>query len=167
VPDDIIVGRILGAFGLRGEVKIAAADPSALRAGLRIGLRDTSGVESGAIVETVRPHKNYLVVRLRALDDPDAARGLSGATVTMAQRDLPELPPHAYRRGKLVGLQVVDGRRGALGPVVEIRRYPSCDMLVVGAAQLLVPMLHAYRVEVDVAAGEIRVDLPPGFEELA
>ncbi len=166
MPDDVVVGRILGAFGLRGEVKLAAADPSAFRAGLRIGLRDESGSGSTSVVDSIRPHKNYLVVRLRGLDDPSAARALSGATVTIARRDLPELPPHAYRRGELVGLQVVDGQRGALGPVVEIRRYPSCDMLVVGAAQLLVPMLHAYRVEVDVDAGEIRVDLPPGFEEL-
>jgi ribosomal 30S subunit maturation factor RimM len=55
---------------------------------------------------------------------------------------------------------------GELGKVKELRRYPSCDMLVVGEKKLLVPMLHAYRFEIDPAAGEIRVSLPAGFEEL-
>lgn len=167
MPDDIVVGRILGVFGVRGEVKLAAPDPSALRAGLAITLRDEHGVESTSVIESIRPHKTFLVARLRGSADADAARLLQGATVAMARRDLPALPSHAYRRADLVGMQVVDAQRGALGLVVETRRYPACDMLVVGPEKLLVPMLHAYGIEVDKNAGEIRVDLPPGFEELA
>ncbi|MDQ6767365.1 MAG: ribosome maturation factor RimM [Candidatus Eremiobacteraeota bacterium] len=166
MPDDVIVGHIVGAFGVRGEVKLAAADPDALRPGVAIRLRLRDGAERAVAVEAVRPHKHILIVRLHGVTDADAVRELRGALVSIAREELPQLPELVYRQADLIGLQVVDAQRGSLGEVRDIRRYPSCDMLVVGDKQTLVPLLQAYGAKVNRAAGTISIRLPDGFEEI-
>ena len=164
--DDVVVGRILGTFGVSGEVKLAAADPEALTPGLAIRLLPEGGAELSSVVEAIRPHQRAFVARLRGLADADAAHRVRGATIVAARSDLPKLADHHYREADLCGMQVVDANLGGLGEVQEIRRYPSCDMLVVGEKKILIPMLRAYGMDVDSAARVIRVSLPDGFEEL-
>lgn len=152
-------------FGLRGEVKLAA-DPSIVKPGLRVLLKLPNGGERSVTIEAVRPHKNILVARLQGVADAQAAKALQGASVLVARDDLPALPDGSYREADLIGLSVVDATQGLLGRVREVRHYPSCDMLVVGEGDLLVPMLRAYDVKVELAKGEIQTKLPEGFEEL-
>jgi 16S rRNA processing protein RimM len=164
--DDVVVGRILGVFGLQGEVKLAAADPHALRPGLEVRLELEGGAEISSVIEAIRPHQRSYVARLRGFADADAARSLRGATVVASRDDLPKLSGDVYREVDLAGMHVVDQKLGNLGDVREIRRYPSCDMLVVGEKKLLVPMLRVYGVKVDTKNRIIHVSLPDGFEEL-
>jgi 16S rRNA processing protein RimM len=161
------VARVVGPFGVRGEVKLAAPDGASLRAGLGVVLTLPAGGDIWhATLESVRPHGRNLVARLCGIDDVGAARGLHGAIVFAERRDLPKLSKDEYREADLAGMHVVDTKLGVLGDVREVRRYPSCDMLVIGEGKLLVPMLRAYDLEVDLDAREIRVTLPDGFAEL-
>ena len=164
--DDVVVGRILGVFGVSGEVKLAAADPDALAPGLGVRLVPESGEELHSVLEAIRPHQRVFVARLRGLADADSARRVNGATIVAARANLPKLAADHYREVDLRGMQVVDAKLGSLGEVREIRRYPACDMLVVGEKKTLIPMLRAYAMDVDPAARMIRVSLPDGFEEL-
>lgn len=166
MADDIVVGHVLGVFGIRGEVKVAASDPDALTVGLAVRLVRERGLDIRSVLEAIRPHKRSFVVRLRGVNEADAAHELSGATIVAARADLPKLAPHQYRDADLRGMRVVDARLGSLGEVHQIRRYPACDMLVVGEKQLLIPMLRAFGMDIDTATRTIRVSLPDGFEEL-
>ena len=164
--DDVVVGRILGVFGVSGEVKLTAADPDALTPGLAVRLMPQRGAALHSVLEEIRPHQRVFVARLRGLTDADSARRVQGATIVAARANLPKLAADHYRDVDVRGMQVVDARLGSLGDVREIRCYPSCDMLVVGEKKILIPMLRAYAMDVDPAARIIRVSLPDGFEEL-
>lgn len=164
--DDVVVGRIRGVFGFRGEVKLSAADPNALTTGLAIRLLAEDGAELHSVLEAIRPHQRGFVVRLSGVTDAEAARRLSGATILATRADLPKLALNQYRDADLRGMRVVDTRLGDLGVVLQIRRYPACDMLVVGEKEILIPMLRAFGMDVDAATRTIRVSLPDGFEEL-
>jgi len=164
--DDVVVGRILGVFGIHGEVKLSAADPNALTPGLAIRLLVEDGPELHSELEAIRPHQRGFVTRLSGVADADAARRLSGATIVAARADLPKLASNQFRDADLRGMQVVDAKLGDLGVVQQILRYPACDMLVVGEKQILIPMLRAFGIEMDAATRTIRVSLPDGFEEL-
>lgn len=164
--DDVVVGRVLGVFGIRGEVKLAAADPDALTPGLVIRLLAEDGAELRSVLESIRPHQRGFVARLGGIADADAARRLSGATIIAARADLPELTLNQYRDADLRGMQVIDAKLGSLGEVQQVRRYPACDMLVVGEKHILIPMLRAFGMDVNSATRTIRVSLPDGFEEL-
>jgi len=161
-----MVGRILGIFGIRGEVKLTAADPYALTPGLPIRLLPEDGAELHSVLETIRPHQRGFVARFGGVADVDTARRLSGATIVASRADLPKLALNQYRDADLRGMRVVDAKLGDLGEVQQTRRYPACDMLVVGEKHILIPMLRAFDMDVDSAKRTIRVSLPDGFEEL-
>ena len=161
------MARIVGVFGVRGEVKLAAPDGAALRPGLSVVVEAPSGGNlHHTQIESVRAHGRGFVARLHEVDSVEAARSLQGALLFAHRTGLPDLSPNEYREVDLVGMKVIDGKLGLLGEVLEVRRYPSCDMLVVGATKMLVPMLRAYGLTVDAAKAEIRVMLPDGFEEI-
>jgi 16S rRNA processing protein RimM len=160
----VSLGRIAGAFGLRGEVKVQASDPTEFTAGLRLVARTPAGLEREMIVEAVRIHKGDALLRFRDVPDATAADALAGVVVFAHRADLAPLPADTYRDADLIGLTVVDARLGELGAVESVRHYPGSDMLVVGSA--LIPMLRAFDVRIDVAAKRVDVTLPAGFEDL-
>ncbi len=164
--DELVVGRVTGVFGVRGDVRLAADAADALRVGVAVCLQLEHGGELRTELVAIRAHGKGFVARFSGCTDATAARALRGARVVIPRASLPRLGRDAYRQAELVGLQVIDTRLGALGEVKEVRHYPSCDMLVVGRRRVLVPMLHAYAIEIDAATQTIRVTLPHGFEEL-
>ena len=164
--DDNLVslGRIAGAFGLRGDVKVQTNDPAEFVAGLRLIARAPSGAESEIAVESVRIHKGDALVRFPGVHDASGADALRGVVLFARRHDLPPLPTDSYRDGDLIGLRVVDARLGELGSVESVRHYPGADMLVVGSK--LIPLVKAFGIRIDLAARQIDVSLPDGFEDL-
>jgi len=156
---------VVGVFGLRGDVKVAAS-LFEVQPGVRVTARDDKGAERELIVSVVRPAKGHLRVLFEGVADANAAEALRGMTLHAPLSALPALPANAYREAELVGMRVMDARLGELGQVVGIAHYPGSDMLVVGPKRLLVPMLEAYGVRVDRASRTILTALPIGFEEL-
>jgi 16S rRNA processing protein RimM len=169
-----VIGRVAGTFGLRGEVKVAASDPSDFRPGLRVIATERSGSSEARQAPTlreltisgIRPHQDRLLVSFVGIDDATAAEALHGAELSALIGDLPGLPANTYRDEDLVGMRVTDVRLGDLGAVTSIAHYPHADMLVVGARALLVPMLAVYGVTIDLARASISTSLPEGFEDL-
>jgi len=165
-PDESLVslGRIAGAFGLRGEVKVQTSDPTDFIAGLHLVARTPGGIERELIVEAARIHKSDALLRFPDVRDATAADALRGVVVLARRAELSPLPAGTYRDSDLIGLTVVDSRLGELGLVESVRHYPGADMLVVGSA--LIPMLVAFGVRIDLANKRIDVTLPAGFEDL-
>ena len=164
--DDALVslGRIAGAFGLRGEVKVQTSDPTEFVAGLRLVARKPGAIEREMVVESARVHKGDALLRFPEVRDAAGADLLRGVVVLARRSDLSPLPAGTYLDSDLIGLTVVDVRLGELGMVESVRHYPGADMLVVGSA--LIPMLNAFEVRVDLAKKRIDVSLPAGFEDL-
>ncbi|MBV8163543.1 MAG: 16S rRNA processing protein RimM [Candidatus Eremiobacteraeota bacterium] len=167
MADELVIGRVIGPFGVRGELRLWVVDAAAVRDGLEMNFHLEKGETRRVTLASVRKHGKGLVAQLQGYHDRDAVALLKGARIAIKRTHLPRLTDNAHREADLVGLCVIDTRLGLLGDVQEIRHYPSCDMLVVGSRAMLVPMLHAYGLRVDRAARTISVDLPDGFEELA
>jgi 16S rRNA processing protein RimM len=163
-PALVSLGRIAGAFGLRGDVRVQASDPTEFAAGLRLVARTPAGAEREMIVETVRIHKGDALLRFRDVPDATAADALAGVVVFADRADLAPLPAGTFRDADLIGLTVVDQRLGELGLVESVRHYPGSDMLVVGSS--LIPMLRAFDIRIDLAGKRVDVTLPAGFEDL-
>jgi 16S rRNA processing protein RimM len=147
---------------------VSALDADAFSTGAEVRLepqRAAQAEQSFRILES-RRHNHLLVVRLSTVEDIDTARGLVGSNVLVRRADLRTLPTKTFRAADLIGFDVKDKTLGSLGKVSGVRHYPACDMLVVGQANTLVPMLAAYAVTVHKKKREIVVSLPPGFEEL-
>jgi 16S rRNA processing protein RimM len=95
-------------------------------------------------------------------EDVSAAHALVGGTLAVKRADV-VLRPGEYLDADLVGCTLVDRQGLESGDVVAVEHYPSQDMLVVGAARTLVPMVAAFVQSVDIAGKRIEVDLPRGL----
>jgi 16S rRNA processing protein RimM len=157
-------GRIVGAFGLGGELKIDASriGLDALRAGLAVTLHFDDGSEREATIAAMRMHKGRPLVRIAGIADATAADALGHADVLIARDDAP-LFDDEYFDEDLVGCRLIDEAGRERGAVVAVLHYPAQDMLVIGAERVLLPLVRAFVARVDVARREIHVTVPPGL----
>ncbi len=161
---DVNAGRIAGVFGLRGELKLDASrvGDDALRAGLAGTLHMADGSERAVTIAAVRRQKDRPLIRLAGIDDADAAEALVGARLSIGRDDAP-LGEREYFDADLVGCRLLDEAGIERGLVVDVLHYPNQDLLVVGAARALLPLVAAFIANVDVARKEIRVSVPEGL----
>ncbi|MFI6523002.1 ribosome maturation factor RimM [Spirillospora sp. NPDC050679] len=163
----MVIGRIGRPHGVRGELTIdVRTDDPDLRfaAGVRLA---TDPVSAGPLtVERARWHSGRLLVRFAGFDDRTAAEGLRGVWLVVDPADiLVSDDPDDFHDQELVGLAVVTVGGERVGTVTEIRHHAQ-DLLVIGrdsGGEALVPFVAALVPEVDVPAGRLVIDPPPGL----
>ncbi len=163
----LVIGKITGAHGIRGAVKIHPfAETEAFFANGRELLvrRPRTGVKAYRICR-VRPHKRLLLTDLEGVCDCTAAEALAGAEIVVRRGELPGLEEGTYYWHDLYGLSVYTPQNHFLGTIEEIIATGSNDVYVVRNAghEVLVPALATVVLDVDVAAGTMCVDLPEGL----
>ncbi len=167
---DLVIGRIGPARGVHGEVLVEpwTDDPDERFA---VGtLIRTDPVVAGPL--RVRSHATIsgrTVLAFDGVEDRVSAEGLRGVQLVMAASERPELQDEDdFYDSDLVGLTAFDPAGEVLGPVVDVQHAGPADYLVleVGGRPCLVPFVAAIVPVVDVAAGRVTVDAPPGLFEL-
>jgi 16S rRNA processing protein RimM len=140
------VGR---AHGLDGSFYVEAAATELLRVGaeVTVGGRPATVVRRGGTA--ARP-----LVWLSGIDDRAGAEALRGEELVTAAEEAPEPVAGEWDASELVGCEVP-----GIGSVRRVVAAPSCDLLEVGDAGVLVPFVSDAVRRVDPAAGVIEVDL--------
>jgi 16S rRNA processing protein RimM len=161
----VVVGRLTGVFGVRGELKCRPAllGTSAFAVGRSYALGATPGARE-LRCRGARRHHDKLLLAFDGIDSPEAARALAGAELYAEQAET-ELGPDEYLDADLVGLRLLDEAGRELGAVTGVRHFPAQDCLVVGAGESLVPLVKAFVRRIDLAAGTIVTSLPEGLLE--
>jgi 16S rRNA processing protein RimM len=184
----LIVGRIGRPHGIRGEVIVGVrTDEPDLRfaVGAVLDVERTlpgpgragegSGVAVGdgqLTVGSARWHSGQLLVAFAGITDRTAAGELTGSWLSMDSSQLPEsTDPDEFRDHELIGLSVRTSAGDAVGVVADVLHHGQ-DLLVVRqdgdrdggkAGEYLVPFVKAIVPEVDVSAGVLVIDPPPGL----
>jgi 16S rRNA processing protein RimM len=158
------VGRLTGAFGVRGEIKcLPAGDGASAFAAGRSYLVKTAAGERSLTCRSARKHHDKLLLAFEGIDSPEAVKALTGADVRAAVDEIP-LGPDEYLDADLVGLRLTDELGADLGRVVvAVEHYPAQDFLVVDPGRKLVPLVKAFVNRVDVRGGTIAMTLPEGL----
>ena len=152
------VGRIVGAFGLKGEVKV---DPltdfnERFRKGSRLRLKG-----DWVTVEGMREHKGRPLLKLSGIADATAAEALQWEYLEAHALEAPELEEDEYMVDDLIGLKVFTMEGEELGEVDNVLDYPAHEILEVG--EILIPLVKEFVKEVDLEKDLIRVQLIPGM----
>jgi 16S rRNA processing protein RimM len=175
----IVVGRIGRPHGIRGEVVIGVrTDEPDLRfaVGATLDARSTSddaGPENGVggdrlTVASVRWHSGQLLVAFAGITDRTAASELNGSWLSVDSSQLPDTgDPDEFRDYELIGLSVRTSAGDPVGVVTDVLHYGQ-DLLVVRrqdepGGEALVPFVKAIVPEVDLRAGVVVIDPPPGL----
>lgn len=162
------LGRIVGVFGVRGEVKLESWTEPRERIFDYQPWQLQSAPGEITTVDEVRGRKQGkgLVAALPGVDDRDGAVAWVGADILVARSRLPAPAEGEYYWADLEGLEVVTLDGTALGRVSHLVATGANDVLVVRGAgkERLVPFVMEHYVrEVDLLAGRIVVDWDPDF----
>lgn len=176
---ELVVGRVGRPHGIRGDVtvEVRTDDPDDRFAPGRVLATDPA--ESGPLtIERTHWHSGRLLVRFAGIGDRDAAAALRGTLLVIDSADLPPTSdPDEFHDHELLGLTAVTVDGEELGTVTDVRHLGQ-DLLVIdtaggpggrapdGGGEVLVPFVAALVPDVDVAAGRVVIDPPPGLIQL-
>ncbi len=172
-PERITLGRVIGAHGLRGELRVRLLDETDnnLRAMSSVWLAREEG-DPKAVEARVRAvgsgRRGEARLALEGVDGREAAEALRGRLVQALVKNLAPLAEGEYYQYELVGCRVEDSEGRVLGVVKGIWETGADVLIVVDEAsqrEHLIPAAPEFLREVDVAARRITVDVPPGLLE--
>lgn len=163
----LLIGTVIDAFGLRGEVKVRSVTDRVDH--LRRHVQTVFIGEERrpfALQHVHAPKAGVLILTLGGVTDRTAAEALRGAEVSIRESDAAPLDVDEYFIHQLYGLRVVESGGAEIGIVREVLQTGANDVIVVerrGRSDTLLPMIHEVVERLDVAAGQIVVRLLPGL----
>jgi 16S rRNA processing protein RimM len=169
----LVVGRVGRPHGIRGDltVQVHTDDPD-LRFAAGSVLATEPADRGPLTVSSSRWHSGRLLVTFDGYDDRVSAEELRGTLLVMDSAEVgPPEDPDEFHDYQLVGLEVRTLGGEPVGVVADVL-HQGQDLLVVqrlsGRAgdPILVPFVGAIVPEVDVAAGRLIIDPPPGLLDL-
>ncbi|MCE1727172.1 ribosome maturation factor RimM, partial [Enterobacter hormaechei] len=117
-------------------------------------------------------HNQDIIVKIKDIDDRDAANLLTNCEVMVDSGLLPDLEEGDYYWKDLIGCQVINTTGYNLGTIHDMMETGSNDVMVIkanlkdafGIKERLVPFLDGQVIKkVDLATKTIEVDWDPGF----
>lgn len=166
MQDRVSMGRVTGAFGVRGWLKVlSGAEPPEALLDYSPWLLKLEGEWKSIKVLEGGVHGKGLVVHVEGVDDRDQAERLRGAEIAVERTQLEPLAEGEYYWADLVGLRVVTTQGVDLGRIERLMETGANDVLVVhGDRERLIPYLRPDVVtSVDLEAGVLTVDWDPEF----
>lgn len=162
----VCVGAVIGAKGVRGEVKIKSftATPG------DIGSYGPVTTEDGRSfrLRVSSWAKDVVTAQLAGVADRNAAEALTGVKLYVERAALPAAEDGSYYHADLIGLaaRLVDGEK--VGKVSAVFNFGAGDVLEVtrpdGGTELI-PFSGAAVAGVDLAAGTVTITPLPGLFE--
>ena len=139
----MVIGRIVGAFGVHGEAKVELLTdfPDRFK-GLEHVLLGPN--LEPATITAVRSHKGRLLIRLEGVETPEAVDALRGAELAVPREEAVQLPEGHFYLEEVIGCVVESVTGLRVGEVTDVLRTGSNDVLVVGAGNdaPLIPMIR-------------------------
>jgi 16S rRNA processing protein RimM len=169
--DQVVVARIGGAHGIKGEVRMASftADPMAVAAYAPLMANDGRTLQ----IVSARPASSSpgtLVVRFDGIADRTAAEALNGIELSVPRSALGDTADDEFFHADLIGLPACTPDGAALGTVIAVQNYGAGDLIEIAPPRgntILIPFTHAAVPEIDVAGRRLVVVPPPGLIEEA
>lgn len=168
-PETVLVGYLVRPHGIRGELKvdIHSDNPERFAPGSELLLRAPRRPLATVKVASFRLVRGGGLITLAGCDTREAAEELRGSRLEVERSQVPAAPPGHYYHYELVGCRCFEAEAGDLGEVVDLLEDGGGYLLQIrrGGRDLLVPFVEAFLERVDVAAGRIDLNLPPGLIE--
>ena len=168
LPRRVLVGRVLGAHGLRGDVRLESWTEPRLQIFKYQPwfLVDASGVEREMRGARGQASGKSILARLPELEDRDAAEAMRGVEIYVPRDALPPAKPGEFYWIDLEGLRVMTVEGVPLGTVSHMFSTGANDVLVArdDVRERLIPFVRPqYVTDVDFDAGVVTVDWDPDF----
>ncbi len=165
--DLVLVAKFGAPHGVRGEVRVKSytQDPAAIGDYSPLQSRD------GRLftIQSLRPAGEVLIARVAELKDRDAAEAVTNLQLFVPRDRIPPADGEdEFLHADLIGLKVETTAGEAVGTVTAIFDFGAGDVIDVarkGQKAVMIPFTKAVVPVVDIAAGKLVIDPPPGLLE--
>jgi 16S rRNA processing protein RimM len=149
----IALGRVAGAYGVRGWVKVEPASEALVAAkSWRIG-------DTDYVVEETKLHSNAVLAKLAGLTSREAALRVKGKVVSLQRAVLPKPEEGRFYWADLIGLEVVNAQGLVLGVVKAMFSHGAHDVMeLAGDRTRLLPWVPVVVRRVDLEGRRVEVD---------
>lgn len=162
----ILLGRVVGAFGVRGELKLESwTNPRDALFRYKPWILAHRGEES--LVSGAKGKLNpngSITARLPDVETRDDAEGIVGAEIWVLRSQLPPSKPGEYYWVDLEGLKVATIEGVELGTISHLFNNGANDVIAIkGERERYLPYTPDVVREVDLDGGRMLVDWDPEF----
>ena len=165
-PRLIEVGKVIGAFGVKGWIKVHSytASPGSILKYLPWTLEVKGSKKPVELVEGLL-QPSAVVAKLKGYDDRTQAEALKNSRILVPRSVLPALFDGSFYWDDLIGLSVSTCGGYSLGHVSRLMETGANDvMVVIGDRERLIPfVVDVYVKHVNLETGCITVDWDPDF----
>jgi 16S rRNA processing protein RimM len=166
-PSLIRVGRVAGAFGVKGEVRITTYTEAPLALRSYGALLDQRGAVSLELT-SAREAKGGLIARAKGIETKEQADALRGLILFVDRAALPEPEEDEYYLTDLIGLAAVAPDGTALGKIKSVQDFGAGDLLEVqplAGQSWYAPFTREVVPDIDLKAGRVVVARPAEVSE--
>jgi 16S rRNA processing protein RimM len=162
---DVLLGVVIGAQGLKGEVKVKTFTeaPNNLRA---YGpLRSRAG--RTLTIADLREANGFAIVSFEGVGDRDAAEALKGTELYVSRATLPGTNEQEFYHADLLGLRAEDELGRSIGKVIAVHNFGAGDVIEIvrdDNGSVLMPFTREIVPTVDLEQGRIVVAAPEEVE---
>ena len=164
----MLVGKIVGAHGVKGTSKISAYVESLtiFKPGTALQVCSPDGRENSYEIDWVKPHSRGALLALKEVASREQAKALVGSELYIQKTRLPKLEDGAYYWFDLIGLEVYTSDDQYLGRLDSIIETGANDVYVVNKddREILIPALKSVVQSIDIESRMMRVELPEGLK---
>lgn len=165
-PQRLSIGRIVGAHGVRGAVKLRIWThfPERIPELTHVYL---DGETTPRRLLRAQLHGDIALLQLEGISTRNEAEALRGAVVRIDRSQAAPLAEDEYYHFEIIGLHVVNEAGEHLGQVVEILETGANDVYIVqrpDGRELLLPALRSVILEIDLEHQRMVVR-PPRYED--
>jgi 16S rRNA processing protein RimM len=164
-PRFLVVGQVVGAHGVRGEIKVAILTQEPERFGRlsRVWLGRDNQEPVPWPLEGYRLHRGRALLKLAGCDDRNMAQSLRDYLVLIPLEEAIPLQEDEYYEHQIVGLVVWTASGERLGEIEEILYTGANEVYVVRAEdparkEILVPAIDEVVREIDLDAGRMTIE---------
>lgn len=155
----LVVGRIVGVHGVRGEVKmdVYSDRPEEIPRLRRIYFDNDPTPRA---IQRPRGSERQAILKIAGVDSRDAAEALRGTIVRVKGNQLSPREDGSYYHYQLVGLQVYLEDGAHIGSLAEVLETGEVDVYVVrdtAGREQLFPALQDVVLQIDPPAGRMVV----------
>jgi 16S rRNA processing protein RimM len=166
MADRLCVGVVVGAHGIKGQVRIKSftADPADLT---RYGPLLTETGQEWRLRNAAVGTKGIITAGISGVEDRNQAEAAKGVKLYLRRDALPPPEEDEYYIADLIGLTAQSPGGEILGKVKAAFNFGAGDILEIACAEgdVLVPFTRRVVPVVDMAAGRVTIDLPEDSED--
>jgi len=164
-PPRVCLGVVTGPHGVQGAVRIKSFTEHPEDIARYGPLTDDSGDRCFEL-HLIGAAKGVVLARLSGVEDRNQAEALRGLRLCLPRAALPPTAAEEYYHADLIGLEAVlhDGR--LVGRVRAVHDFGAGDTLELsrpGAPPVMVPFTRVVVPQIDLTAGRLVLDPPPGL----